>query len=90
MIAKDLLPYEAGSVEFENIINAIPGTSIWILKISMMILPLICILIGFILYHKKFKIDEKLYAEIVADLEERNNADTNTEIKIEAENEIHA
>ena len=90
MIAKELLPYEAGSVEFENIINAIPGSAIWIMKISMMILPLVCILIGFILYHKKFKIDERLYAEIVADLEERNNADLNTETKVEAENEIHA
>ncbi len=90
MIAKDLLPYEAGSLEFENIINAIPGTSIWILKISMMILPLVCILIGFILYHKKFKIDEKLYAEIIADLEIKNCTDANTDIKDEAENEIHS
>ena len=56
----------------EEIVNAIPGSAIWIMKISMMILPLICILVGFVLYQKKFKIDEKLYAEIVSDLENRN------------------
>ncbi len=56
----------------EEIVNAIPGSAIWIMKISMMILPLICILVGFILYQKKFKIDEKMYAQIVSDLEKRN------------------
>ncbi|MBQ7344388.1 MAG: MFS transporter [Clostridia bacterium] len=55
-----------------EIINATPGSAIWIMKISMMILPLICILIGFFLYSKKFKIDEEMYAKILADLEERN------------------
>ena len=44
------------------------------MKIAMMILPLICILLGFIIYQKKFKIDEKMYAKIVADLEERNGS----------------
>jgi melibiose permease/lactose/raffinose/galactose permease len=45
------------------------------MKIAMMILPLICILIGFALYAKKFKIDEKLYAKILADLEAREKGD---------------
>ena len=62
---------------------------IWIMKIAMMIFPLICILIGFILYSKKFKIDEKLYAEIISDLEtraENNGADKMT-VSVGAENE---
>lgn len=45
--------------------------SIWVMKISMMIFPLICILVGFALYAKKFKIDEKTYSQILADLEEK-------------------
>ena len=49
--------------------------SIWVMKISMMILPLICILVGFALYARKFKIDEKTYARILADLEERKGAE---------------
>ena len=65
--------------EYEAVINAIPGSSLWIMKLSMMILPLICILIGFILYQKKFKIDEKLYAEIVSDLEARNSGKADSE-----------
>ena len=73
MVANELGVYPEGAPEIQEIINAIPGSSIWIMKLSMMILPLICILVGFFLYQKKFKIDEKLYAEIVNDLEERNS-----------------
>ncbi len=57
----------------EEIINATPDQAIWIMKLAMMILPLICILVGFVLYIKKFRIDEKMYAEIIADLEARNS-----------------
>ena len=53
------------------IIAATPDSAIWIMKISMMILPLICILIGFVLYTKKFKIDERTYAKILEDLKAR-------------------
>lgn len=73
MVANELGLYPEGAPEIQEIINAIPGSSIWIMKLSMMILPLICILIGFFLYQKKFKIDEVLYAQIVKDLEERNS-----------------
>ena len=59
-------------LDAEYIMNNTEDSSVWIMKISMMILPLICILIGFFLYHKKFKIDEKMYAQICKDLEERN------------------
>ena len=54
-----------------EIIAATPDSAIWIMKLSMMILPLICILIGFVLYSRKFRIDEKMYAEIISDLETR-------------------
>ena len=57
----------------EQIINSTPGSAVWIMKLSMMILPLILILIGFVLYQKKFKIDEEFYAQIVKDLEQRNS-----------------
>ncbi len=56
-----------------EIINSTPDSAVWIMKLAMMILPLICILIGFVLYMKKFKIDEKMYAEILSDLEKRQN-----------------
>ena len=58
-----------------EIIAATPDSAIWIMKLSMMILPLVCILIGFVLYLKKFKIDEKMYEGILKDLKERENAD---------------
>lgn len=68
MIANEIGLYPDREAE---IVAGIPDPSIWIMKISMMILPLVCILVGFILYQKKFKIDEKMYAQIVRDLEEK-------------------
>lgn len=43
-----------------------------IFKVAMMILPLICIVIGFIIYRSKYILDEKMYAKIVEELNERN------------------
>ena len=62
------------------IIAAMPGSAVWIMKVSMMILPLICILIGFVLYMKKFKIDEETYANILADLKAREEAEKDTAV----------
>ena len=72
-IANSVADAEGNTDLIAEIINSTPDSAIWIMKISMMILPLICILLGFFLYQKKFKIDEKFYAEIVRDLEERNS-----------------
>ena len=59
-------------IDAEYVLNNTPDSSVWIMKLSMMILPLICILVGFFLYRKKFIIDEELYTKICKDLEERN------------------
>ena len=56
-----------------NFIENLPGYAGWVVKLFMMILPLACILASFIIYSKKFKIDEKFYAQILKDLEERNS-----------------
>ena len=69
-IAQSLVGDEVIDAEF--IMNNTSDSSIWIMKLSMMILPLICILVGFYLYRKKFIIDEEFYAKICKDLEERN------------------
>ena len=57
--------------KIQSLIDGVGGSSLWIMKIAMMILPLLCILAGFIIYYKKFKIDEKTYAQIVKDLKDR-------------------
>lgn len=61
----------AAQAEIDALINSVTGSPIWIMKIAMMLLPLICIVVGFTIYYKKFKIDEKMYAQIIADLEKR-------------------
>ncbi len=55
----------------QSLINGVTGSPIWIMKIAMMLLPLVCILAGFVLYAKKFKIDEEMYARILREVEER-------------------
>lgn len=42
-----------------------------IVKIAMLVIPLLLIIAGYIVYRKKYKIDEKFYGEILADLENR-------------------
>ena len=47
-----------------------------IFKIAMMILPLICIVIGFIIYRTKYILDEEMYTKIVEELDARKKTDT--------------
>ena len=46
------------------------------MKMAMMIFPLLCILAGFLLYLKKYKIDSSLYARILKELRERGDIRT--------------
>jgi melibiose permease/lactose/raffinose/galactose permease len=41
---------------------------ILILKAAMMVFPLICIVVGFIIYRKKYILDEEMYKKIVEEL----------------------
>ncbi|MCL2486481.1 MAG: glycoside-pentoside-hexuronide (GPH):cation symporter [Oscillospiraceae bacterium] len=43
------------------------------MKLSMLILPLVVILLGYIVYLAKFKVDEQRYAEILDELKERGD-----------------
>ena len=69
-VAKKLEGITNEEISSEIIAN-IPGGSIWVMKLGMMIFPLICIVVGFILYMTKFRIDEKFYQQILDDLESR-------------------
>ena len=56
----------------ENI-SDVSSQGIWIMKIAMLIIPLIFILAGYAVYRAKFKIDEEMFKQIVADLQERGD-----------------
>jgi melibiose permease/lactose/raffinose/galactose permease len=47
------------------------------MKFAMLILPLIFIVIGYIIYKKKFKIDKEMFDKIIADLAERGDIKQN-------------
>ncbi len=49
----------------------VPPEGITTLKLAMLALPLATIVLGYIVYLWKFKIDEKMYAKILDDLKER-------------------
>ena len=42
-----------------------------VVKFSMFVLPLLCIIAGYVIYRVKFRIDEKFYAQILDDLKTR-------------------
>jgi len=44
---------------------------IMLMKVAMLIFPLVCIVVSYLLYRWKFKIDAKFYAQILSDLRER-------------------
>lgn len=43
------------------------------MKTAMLVLPLLCILTGYIVYRLKFKIDQKLFNQIISDLKARGD-----------------
>ena len=47
-----------------------PG-GLLIIKIAMLILPPILIIVGYLIYRAKYRIDEEMYATLVSDLRER-------------------
>lgn len=49
----------------------IDTSGITVVKLSMFVLPLLFIVVGYIIYMKKYKISEMFYKEIVTDLEKR-------------------
>lgn len=49
----------------------VTDSGLLIMKLSMLILPLIFIVLGYIIYRKKYKIDKKTYENIITDLEAR-------------------
>ncbi|MDX1357675.1 MAG: glycoside-pentoside-hexuronide (GPH):cation symporter [Clostridia bacterium] len=58
-------------------VNDVTAGGITILKMAMFILPLAFILIGYMVYRIKYKIDEAAYKKILRDLEERGDIHLN-------------
>ncbi|MBQ7359351.1 MAG: MFS transporter [Lachnospiraceae bacterium] len=44
-----------------------------IFKMAMMVFPLVCIVVGFLIYRAKYILDEKMFTKIVEELNERNS-----------------
>ena len=51
--------------------EAISASGVTTIKIAMLLIPVICIVAGFVIYLKKYKIDEEFYAGMISDLKDR-------------------
>lgn len=51
----------------------VTDSGLLMMKVAMLILPLVFIVIGYIIYKKKFRIDKEMFDKIVADLTERGD-----------------
>ncbi|NLL41903.1 MAG: sugar transporter [Firmicutes bacterium] len=51
----------------------VTAEGLWIMKFAMMILPLIFILVGYLVYRYKYKIDNTLFQQIITDLQARGD-----------------
>lgn len=52
---------------------------IWMMKSAMLLFPLVCIFVSYVLYRRKYRIDKKLHEQILSDLRARG------ELKLEAD-----
>ncbi|MBQ2737765.1 MAG: MFS transporter [Clostridia bacterium] len=79
-LAKATDPAEIASLtaEIDAALASVSSSSVWIMKCAMMILPLICILAGFLIWRKFFKIDEATYENIIKELDTRRTAAEDT------------
>lgn len=53
-----------------NSASDVTAGGLWMMKSAMLIIPLICILMGYIVYRAKYKIDHDLYADIIMALKD--------------------
>ncbi len=51
----------------------VTSEGLFLMKISMLVLPLICILAGYLVYKYKYKIDHEMYKNILSDLKSRGD-----------------
>ncbi|MBQ9123474.1 MAG: MFS transporter [Lachnospiraceae bacterium] len=49
------------------------ASGLLILKMAMMVFPLVCIVVGFLIYRAKYILDEAMFNKIVEELNERNS-----------------
>ena len=51
----------------------VTAEGLWLMKAAMLVLPLILVVVGYLVYLTKFKIDKPMYDRIIADLKERGD-----------------
>ncbi len=63
--------------------NDVTSAGLTIMKTSMLILPLIFIVGGYIIYRSKFKIDEEMFKKIISDLTKRGDLNIGSEKNVD-------
>lgn len=53
--------------------ETISSSGVVTIKVAMLLIPVICIVLGFWIYLKKFRINEEFYSQIISDLKKRGD-----------------
>ena len=69
--AREIISPDAKLAQIDVIISNVPYISKTILLVSMCLIPAICLCISMIIYKKKYILDEKTFAKILIEIEER-------------------
>jgi len=70
----------SGIKEADGNVDLVTAEGILILKSAMLLLPLLLIVISYVIYKWKYKIDEPFFEKIILDLQERGDIDVPEEI----------
>ncbi len=65
------LTQEQIKMQAQAVASSVPDSATMIMRISMIVLPLILIVISYWVYRRFYKIDDKMYTQIIADLNAR-------------------
>ena len=65
------LTQEQIKMQAQAVASSVPDSATLIMRISMIVLPLILIVISYWVYRRFYKIDDKMYTQIIADLNAR-------------------
>lgn len=66
-------------IKTANVPSDVTAEGLIVLKIAMLILPLVCIIAGYIVYIRHFKIDKALYERILAELNARRSLNSSSD-----------
>lgn len=74
------LTKEQINAKANELVQTIPPSATLTMRLSMIVLPLLLIILCYVVYRTKYKIDDKMYTQIISDLEQRAQTQENQNV----------